>query len=74
MPLMRFDCDAAVGCDQRKLAVERFVGCEQHMQGRALPRRDRSRQDRDLVRVLARASLAFGPCADADENQDEKRA
>ena len=47
----RFDGDAAVGRDQRKLAVERLFGGKQDAQRRAFPRRERRRQHRDLGRV-----------------------
>ena len=55
VPVARFGGDAAVGRDQRELAVERLLGGEDDAQRRALPRRDRRRQDRDLGRVVAGA-------------------
>ena len=52
-PVVRFDGDAAVGRDQRQLAVERLFGGEDDAQRRALPRRERRGQDREPDRVVA---------------------
>ena len=55
VPLTRFGRDAAVGRDQRKLAVERLLSGDDDAQGRALPGRHRRGQDRDLGCLLAGA-------------------
>ena len=56
VPLARFGRDAAVGRNQRKLALERLLRGEDDAQRRALPRRDRRGQDRELGRVFAAAA------------------
>ena len=53
VPLTRCGRDASVGRDQRKLALERLLRGEDDAQRRALPRRDRRGQDRELGRVFA---------------------
>ena len=50
VPLARFGRDAAIGRDQRQLALERLLGGDDDAQRRALPRRDRRGQDRELGR------------------------
>ena len=45
----------SVGRDQRKLALERLLRGEDDAQRRALPRRDRRGQDRELGRLFAGA-------------------
>ena len=62
VPLTRFGRDASIGRDQRKLALERLLRGEDDAQRRALPRRDRRRQDRELGRVFAGAGWTLGPC------------
>ena len=61
VPLTRFGRDAAIGRDQRKLALERLLRGEDDAQRRALPRRDRRGQDRELGRVFAGADWTLGP-------------
>ena len=62
VPLARFGRDASIGRDQRKLALERLLGGEDDAQRRALPRRDRRGQDRELGRVFAAAGRTLGLC------------
>ena len=63
MSLMRFCSDAAVRRDQRKFAVERFLGGEQDAQRRALPGRERRGEHGEFGGILelavAVAALAF---------------
>ena len=60
VPLARFGRDASIGRNQRKLALERLLRGEDDAQRRALPRRDRRGQDRELGRVFA-AARSGGP-------------
>ncbi len=62
VPLARFGRDASIGRDQRKLALERLLRGEHDAQRRALPRRDRRGQDRELGRVFAGADWTLGLC------------
>ncbi len=59
--LAGFRRDASVGRDQRKLALERLLRGENDAQRRALPRRNRRRQDRDLGRIFTGAGRALRP-------------
>ncbi len=72
VPRARFGSYAAVGRDQRKLAFERLFGGKDDAQRRALPRRDRRRQNRDPGCVCAGATLGLG--AHDREKQAAKRA
>ncbi len=60
VPVGRFGRDASIGRDQRKHALERLFGDDHDAQRRALPRRDRRGQDRELRRVGAAARRRFG--------------
>ena len=60
VPVRRFGGDAAIGRDQRKLAAQRLFGDDHDAQRRALPRRERRGQDRDLGGVRASAGRRFG--------------
>src|SRR5215471_6929453 len=59
MPLVRFHRDAAVGRDQRQLALERLLDGEDDAQRRALPGHERRRQERKLGWVLAAAGRSL---------------
>ena len=59
VPLTRFGRYAAIGRDQRKLALDRLLRGEDDAQRRALPRRDRRGQDRELGRLFAGADRAL---------------
>ena len=59
----------SIGRDQRKLALERLLRGEDDAQRRALPRRHRRGQDRELGRVFAGAD---GPCACASTTENRK--
>ena len=58
--LMRFGGDAAIGRDQRKLAVERLLRSENHAQRRAFPWRGRRGQDGEPGRIFASVGRLFG--------------
>ncbi len=73
-PLTRLGRDASVGRDQRKLALERLLRGEDDAQRRALPRRCRRGQDRELGCVFAGAQWTFGPGVRDREEESEKRA
>src|SRR5262249_4999895 len=60
LSLPRFDRDASVGRDQRKLAFKRGLRREDNPQRRPFPRCDRRRQHCDLGRILAGARRTFG--------------
>ena len=74
VPLARFGRDASIGRDQRQLALERLLRGEDDAQRRALPRRERRGQDRELGRVFAAARCAFGQRVRGREEEDEKCA
>ena len=59
VPLTRFGRDAAIGRDQRKLALDRLLRGEDDAQRRALPGRDRRGQDREFGRLFAGADRAL---------------
>ena len=67
--LGRFRRDAPIGRDQRKLALERLLRGEDDAQRRALPRRERRGQHRELGGVFACGDLSLGAdvrCRDED--------
>ena len=61
MPVTRAGRDASVRRDQRKLALERLLRDEEDAQGRALPRRDRRRQEPRVRPHLHRRRASLGP-------------
>ena len=61
VPLARFGRDAAIGRDQRKLALERLLRGDEDAQRRALPRRDRRGQDRESRPRLRSCRTDFRP-------------
>ena len=69
VPLTRCGRDASIGRDQRKLALERLLRGEDDAQRRALPRRDRRGQDRELGRVFAAAGWTFGLCVRTEKRR-----
>ena len=71
--VVRFGGDAAVGCDQRKFAIERLFRREDDAQRRALPWRERRRQHRDPCRVIAAAGQKSGFCGRSRGQQDKQR-
>ena len=74
VPLTRFGRDASIGRDQRKLALERLLRGEDDAQRRALPRRDRRGQDRELGRIFTGAGdEPCGPRVRRREKEGGKR-
>ena len=74
MPLLRFGCNAAIGRDQRKLAIERLFRGKNDPQRSALPRRQRRGQDRNPGRIFANSGGSFGPDVHRRDKDDEKCA
>ena len=74
VPLARRGRDVAVGRDQRQLALERLLGGEDDAQRRALPRRERRGQDRELGRVFAAAAPTLGLRVHDRGKEDERCA
>src|SRR5262249_40042582 len=72
VPLARFGGNAAVGRDQRKLALKRLLRGEYDAQRHALPRRDRRGQDRELSRIVASARWNRGARIRSRESESKK--
>ena len=72
VPLVRFGRDASIGRDQRKLALERLFRGDEDAQRRALPRRHRRRQDRDIGRIFAGAGCRLGHCVPRREAKSRR--
>ena len=73
MPLTRLGGDFSIGADQRQFALERVLRGNEHAQRRALPRRERRGQDRELARVFADGGLDLSLCVNDREQERYSR-